>query len=129
MFWCFPALGAAFALLQSATAVSTTQDAPAPKQLRPIHLRNYEPSFGLHRRASERFSSLDPQTQSQLIYGSPLGRNICLNRWYAISDGKLENEQLLLANMTLYAPDGLQVGSVSARAVSNSATRMCLSYK
>lgn len=61
-----------------------------PKNLRPIRISNCEAAIGLQRRSSEEFSNLDLQTQSELIYGSPG------------DDG-----QLLLANMTLYAPDGL----------------------
>ena len=78
MYWGLPALGAALALVQLAVSepTPTAQDAPAPRQLRPIHLRNYEASFGLQRRSTEQFSSLDPQTQSQLIYGSPLGNSL-----------------------------------------------------
>lgn len=62
----------------------------SPKRLRPISIGNYEAAIGLQRRSSEDFSNLDLQAQSELIYGSPG------------NDG-----QLLLANMTLYAPDGL----------------------
>jgi len=58
--------------------------------LRPIKVGKDEAAIGLQRRSSEVFSDLDLQTQSELIYGSP-------------GDGG----QLLLANMTLYAPDGL----------------------
>ncbi len=59
-------------------------------RLRPIRIGNHEATIGLQSRSSEAFSNLDLQTQSELIYGSP-------------GDGG----QLLLANMTLYAPDGL----------------------
>lgn len=58
--------------------------------LRPINVDEYEIAIGLQRRDSEDFSDLSPQTQAELIYGSPA-----------------ENGQLLLANMTLYAADGL----------------------
>lgn len=61
-------------------------------KLRPISISSYEAPIGLHRRSSEDFSSLDLQTQSELIYGSPGSYG-----------------QLLLANMTLYAPDGLMM--------------------
>ena len=59
-------------------------------RLRPISISNYEAAVGLRRRSSEDFTNLDLQTQSELIYGSPG-----------------DHGQLLLANMTLYAPDGL----------------------
>ncbi len=59
-------------------------------RLRPISITNYEAAIGLQRRSSEDFSDLDLQAQSELIYGSPG-----------------DNGQLLLANMTLYASDGL----------------------
>ncbi|KAI4278080.1 MAG: hypothetical protein L6R38_005321, partial [Xanthoria sp. 2 TBL-2021] len=60
--------------------------------LKPININDFEVATGIHRRAAEDFSHLDPNTQAQLIYGRPG------------NDG-----QLLLANMTLYAPDGLQI--------------------
>ncbi|KAL8646780.1 MAG: hypothetical protein Q9210_005935 [Variospora velana] len=60
--------------------------------LRPMNLRSYEAALGLRRRGGEDFTDLDPATQSQLIYGRPG-----------------EEGQLLLANMTLYAPDGLPI--------------------
>lgn len=60
------------------------------KRLRPISINDYEASIGLQRRSSKDFSDLDLQTQSELIYRSAGGGG-----------------QLLLANMTLYAPDGL----------------------
>ncbi|KAL8786204.1 MAG: hypothetical protein Q9213_002892 [Squamulea squamosa] len=60
--------------------------------LKPININDFEAGIGVYRRATEDFSHLDPNTQAQLIYGRPG------------NDG-----QLLLANMTLYAPDGLQV--------------------
>ena len=59
-------------------------------RLRPMRISNYEAAVGMQRRSSEDFSTLDLQTQSELIYGNPG------------DDG-----HLLLANMTLYAPDGL----------------------
>lgn len=111
MYWGLPALGAALALAQGVVseAKPTAQDAPVPRQLQPIHIRNYEASFGLQRRSSEQFSSLDLQTQSQLIYGSPLGKLSSFSSFVHGSNASSENQQLLLANMTLYAPDGLQV--------------------
>ena len=75
MTWGFPLLGAILAFVQTVASLSAAQQVHAPRQLRPIRLRNYEASFGLHRRMGEQFASLDPQTQSQLIYGSPLGRS------------------------------------------------------
>ncbi|KAG8526649.1 uncharacterized protein KY384_008078 [Bacidia gigantensis] len=63
-----------------------------PKKMLPIRSNDFSHGSGLARRDSEKFSDLDFQTQSQLIYGSPG-----------------ENGQVLLANMTLYAPDGLQI--------------------
>ncbi|KAL8687755.1 MAG: hypothetical protein Q9224_005059, partial [Gallowayella concinna] len=60
--------------------------------LKPININDFEAATGVHRRAAEDFSHLDLSTQAQLIYGRPG------------NDG-----QLLLANMTLYAPDGLQI--------------------
>ena len=46
-----------------------------PAILKPIHIRDWEAAngIGLERRASEAFADLDPQTQSQLIYGRPGG--------------------------------------------------------
>ncbi|KAL8653320.1 MAG: hypothetical protein Q9226_003896 [Calogaya cf. arnoldii] len=67
--------------------VGTTANA-----LKPININDFEAATGIRRRAAEDFSHLDPSTQAQLIYGRPG------------NDG-----QLLLANMILYAPDGLQI--------------------
>ena len=41
--------------------------------LKPIHVNHYEIAIGLQRRDSEDFSDLSPQTQAELIYGSPAG--------------------------------------------------------
>ncbi|KAL8766266.1 MAG: hypothetical protein Q9194_006308 [Teloschistes cf. exilis] len=60
--------------------------------LKPINVLDFEAATGIQRRAAEDFSHLDPTTQAELIYGR---------------SGK--DGQLLLANMTLYAPDGLQI--------------------
>ncbi|KAI4263395.1 MAG: hypothetical protein L6R42_001455 [Xanthoria sp. 1 TBL-2021] len=60
--------------------------------MKPININDFEAATGIHRRAAEDFSHLDLNTQAQLIYGRPG------------NDG-----QLLLANMTLYAPNGLQI--------------------
>ncbi|KAL8941040.1 MAG: hypothetical protein Q9216_002487 [Gyalolechia sp. 2 TL-2023] len=70
-------------------------DRPAshsPAVLKPINVNDFEVATGIRRRAAGDFSDLDLSTQAQLIYGRPG------------NDG-----QLLLANMTLYAPDGLQI--------------------
>ena len=42
--------------------------------LYPINLRHYEAATGLRRREEQDFSDLDPNTQSQLIYGRPGGK-------------------------------------------------------
>ena len=128
MFWGLPALGAALALVQLVVSESIARDDPAPRQLRPIHLRNYEASFGLHRRAGEQFRrwTLRPSHSSSM--GVLLVSNSPLHGRRTISNRSSENEQLLLANMTLYAPDGLQVGLVASRPASNFATKMRLSH-
>ncbi len=45
-----------------------------PAVLHPINVRQYEAATGLRRRDDEDFSDLDPNTQSQLIYGRPGGK-------------------------------------------------------
>lgn len=60
-------------------------------QLSPINVQDWE-EIGIQRRAAEDFSDLNPKTQEQLIYGSPG------------DDG-----QLLVANMTLHAPNGMDI--------------------
>ena len=45
-----------------------------PAVLHPINLRHYEAATGLRRREDQDFSDLDPNTQSQLIYGRPGGK-------------------------------------------------------
>ena len=47
----------------------------SPTELRPIHITDYEAAMGLHRREADSFSSLNLQTQSELVYGSPGGIN------------------------------------------------------
>ena len=51
----------------------TKSDSPA--NLYPINIRQYEAATGLRRREDEDFSDLDPNTQSQLIYGRPGGES------------------------------------------------------
>lgn len=65
-----------------------------PGTLYPIRLHNHETAPSLHRREPRKveLSQLDLQTQSQLIHG-----------------GQTAAGDLLLANMTLYAPNGLQM--------------------
>ena len=46
----------------------------SPAVLHPINLRHYEAATGLRRREDQDFSDLDPNTQSQLIYGRPGGK-------------------------------------------------------
>ena len=66
-------------LLLVLSAHATHSNAPhvprslEPTVLRPININEYEIATGLHRRASEDFSDLSPQTQAELIYGSPAG--------------------------------------------------------
>ncbi|KAL8687877.1 MAG: hypothetical protein Q9218_006073 [Villophora microphyllina] len=75
----------------SASPVANVDANPATA-LKPINILDFEAATGIQRRAAEDFSHLDLKTQAELIYGRP---------------GK--DGQLLLANMTLYAPDGLQL--------------------
>ena len=50
-----------------------------PSVLFPINVRHYEAATGLRQRDDQDFSDLDPNTQSQLIYGRP-GGNHCFNQ-------------------------------------------------
>ena len=59
--------------------------------LKPIDVADFESAFGIQRRAVGDLSDLDLKTQEQLIFGRPA-----------------EQGQYLFANMTLYAPNGLQ---------------------
>lgn len=59
----------AFCHLGSAETVSE-----GPAILHPINIRHYEAATGLRRRDDQDFSDLDPNTQSQLIYGRPGGK-------------------------------------------------------
>ncbi|KAL9595556.1 MAG: hypothetical protein Q9219_006376 [cf. Caloplaca sp. 3 TL-2023] len=86
---------AAVLLFNTCHAGSFIEAAPnieEPVNLRPIHLRDYESALGIHRRSGEEFNELHPSDKSQLIWGNAG-----------------ENGQLLFANMTLYAPDGLPI--------------------
>lgn len=64
-------------LVLSAHAIrSSTPHVPRSMEhtvLRPINVNEYEIATGLQRRDSEAFSDLSPQTQAELIYGSPAG--------------------------------------------------------
>ncbi len=82
-------LGVAALLLSSGFSAAIQDD---PTHLYPISIGDYEDATGLRRRDATDFSHLDLQTQSELIYGSAG-----------------DHGQLQLANMTLYAPDGLQM--------------------
>lgn len=66
---------------------NSTGSAPPPV-LYPIHPDTYHSAVGLRVRDVTDFSRLDPTQQAQLIYGSPGDAGT-----------------ILLANMTLYAPD------------------------
>ncbi|KAL8832721.1 MAG: hypothetical protein Q9170_004765 [Blastenia crenularia] len=74
------------------TSSGGNPDGHSAATLKPININDFEAATGVQRRAVEDFGHLDLSTQAQLIYGRPG------------DDG-----QLLLANMTLYAPDGLQM--------------------
>ena len=63
-----------------------------PTVLRPIHPDIFAAMNGLKPRADVDFSQLDPAEQAQLIFGAPG-----------------DNGNIILANMTLYAPDGQQI--------------------
>ncbi|KAI5845067.1 hypothetical protein DFP73DRAFT_584651 [Morchella snyderi] len=61
--------------------------------LKPINLDVFKSAMGLSVRDTVDFSRLDPTSQAELMFGSP-GNN---------------GSSVLLANMTLYAPDGDQI--------------------
>lgn len=72
-------------------------NAPGAPVLQPINLDAFESAVGLKRRAATDFERLDPSTQATLVYGTPgAGGNI------------------LLANLTLYAPNGKLLVSMEA---------------
>ena len=64
-------------LVVSAHAIQSSSPAVTeslgPTVLRPINVNDYEIAIGLQRRDSEDFTNLSPQTQAELIYGSPAG--------------------------------------------------------
>ena len=69
-------LGILLLVLSAHAIQSSAPEVPrslGPTVLRPINVNEYEIATGLHRRASEQFSDLSPQTQAELIYGSPAG--------------------------------------------------------
>ena len=88
-------LSALALVFQSSWLLSASASAIASDKsltLKPIHVADFESSFGIQRRTAEDFSDLNLKTQEQLVYGRPG-----------------EQGQLLLANMTLYGPGGLPI--------------------
>lgn len=59
--------------LPSASASSASADGPV--EMTPINVADFNSAFGIKRRAAAQFSSLDLQTQEQLIYGRHAGSN------------------------------------------------------
>ena len=102
-------LAVASSMLAICWTYPTTQKAQPQNatKLRPIVVNDHEAALGLPRRKSENFADLDLQTQSRLIYGSPGGR--CLPNTLPIRLIFTDDGQLLLAKMTLYAEDGLEM--------------------
>ena len=66
----------AIALALSRLHPGNAENVPkGPALLLPISVRQYEAATGLRRRDDNDFSDLDPDTQSQLIYGRPGGQS------------------------------------------------------
>ena len=63
---------ALLALISTTLAFEDSKKGQSTK-LRPININDYEAAMGLQRRSAEEFSNLNPQAQSELIYGSPGG--------------------------------------------------------
>lgn len=101
------ALAAPALCLQSASASPTSADGPL--DLKPINVADFESAFGVQRRAAQQLSSLDLQTQEQLIYGRPGGLSSVILLPSLEADTIAGDGQLILANMTLYADDGLEI--------------------
>ncbi len=73
---CFRILSILLLVLSAHAIRPSTPDVPGSlgqTALRPINVNEYEIATGLKRRDSEDFSDLSPQTQAELIYGSPAG--------------------------------------------------------
>ncbi|KAI9799884.1 MAG: hypothetical protein M1833_003806 [Piccolia ochrophora] len=92
--WCFLA---SFALLWGSTLA--VEDAIV---LKPLHAKVFERSVGLNIRSEVDFSTLSPADQALLAYGEDGGNNPAGRS--PRGDGRY-----LLANMTLYAPNGLKI--------------------
>ena len=66
----------AIALALSRLHTGNAENVPKSSALLlPINVRQYEAATGLQRRDDNDFSDLDPDTQSQLIYGRPGGQS------------------------------------------------------
>lgn len=65
----------ALSLVAAAFSLPSPLARPAPADssaiLKPINIKDFENALGIQRRASDDFSDLDLQTQTQLIYGRP----------------------------------------------------------
>lgn len=65
----FGALALALPALCLPSAPASSASADEPSDLYPINIAHFDAAFGVKRRAAEKLSSLDLQTQEQLIYG------------------------------------------------------------
>ena len=77
--------------------------------LLPINLGDFEGRQGIQRRANSSFTALDPATHVQLVYGNKGGEQSLTFPSLAQYWHLVEKDQLLLADMTLHAPEGLAI--------------------
>lgn len=84
-------------------------DHGSPVTLSPINIKDFEAAAGIQRRVIEDFSDLDPATQARLIYGQPGGKDCNISCSMSRTKFVAVGNQLLFADMTLHAADGLNI--------------------
>lgn len=99
-------------ILCIALSIETCLSSPVANTtvLRPVHTAEYYRSFGIQPRDPNQFSKLELQTQGELIYGGSQGIYAATPKYNMKRQTKqysVDNGDLIVANMTLYAPDGL----------------------
>lgn len=64
------------ALALALSAHATLENNPESIRMSPIKLSDWEAATGIHRRASDDYSHLEPNDQARLIFGRPTSKHL-----------------------------------------------------